>query len=163
LKTKSAKNVANKFEQILSEENEVPEKIQTDEGTEFALIKRELAPKYKFKLFHTYNRETKAVRAERFIQTLKLMIRRVLTTFGSYNYIKYLSVIVECYNESPHLGLFGKSPKDLYVHRKKLNEFCLLSVLNRSKPMRNLLHVGDRVRLSHIKITFLTNQVCDVG
>jgi hypothetical protein len=86
LKTKSAKNVANKFEQILSEENEVPEKIQTDEGTEFALIKRELAPKYKFKLFHTYNRETKAVRAERFIQTLKLMIRRVLTTFGSYNY-----------------------------------------------------------------------------
>jgi hypothetical protein len=49
LKTKSAKNVANKFEQILIEENEIPEKIQSDEGTEFAIIKRELAAKYNFK------------------------------------------------------------------------------------------------------------------
>ena len=75
-------------EQILTEENEVPEKIQSDEGTEFASIKCELAAKYKFKLFHTYNRETKAVHAERFMQTLKLIIRRVLTTFGSYNYTR---------------------------------------------------------------------------
>jgi hypothetical protein len=38
LKTKSAKNVANKFEQILIEEGEIPLKIQSDEGTEFTLI-----------------------------------------------------------------------------------------------------------------------------
>jgi transposase InsO family protein len=46
LKTKSARNVANKFEQILIEENEMPLKIQSDEGTEFALIKRDLGKKY---------------------------------------------------------------------------------------------------------------------
>jgi hypothetical protein len=71
LKTKSARNVGEKFEQILKDENEIPVKIQSDEGTEFALIKRDLAKKYNFTLFHTYNRETKVVHAERFIQTLK--------------------------------------------------------------------------------------------
>ena len=80
LKTKSSKNVANKFEQILQEENEVPMKIHSDEGTEFTLIKRDIAKKYGFSLFHTYNRETKAVHAERFIQTIKAVIARSTTT-----------------------------------------------------------------------------------
>jgi hypothetical protein len=152
LKTKSAKNVANKFEQILIEENEIPEKIQSDEGTEFAIIKRELAAKYNFKLFHTFNRETKAVHAERFIQTIKQMIRRTLTHFHSYNYTKYLPAIVERYNEAPHSSLFGKSPKDIYIKRRKLDEFKVLkNMLNGSRPTKNLLHVGDRVRISRVK------------
>jgi N-acyl-L-homoserine lactone synthetase len=120
LKTKSARNVANKFEQILIEEKEIPEKIQSDEGTEFAIIKHELAAKYNFKLFHTFNRETEAVHAERFIQTIKQMIHRTLTHFHSYNYTKYLPIIVERYNEAPHSRLFGKSPKDIYIKRKNL-------------------------------------------
>jgi hypothetical protein len=86
LKTKSAKNVANKFEQILIEEGEIPLKIQSDEGTEFTLIKRDLAKKYGFTLFHTYNRETKAVHTKRFIETIKAMITRSLTTLNQgYN------------------------------------------------------------------------------
>ena len=152
LKTKSAKNVCNKFEQILTEENESPQQIHCDEGTEFALIKKPLAPKYKFKVFHMYNRETKAVHAERFIQTFKQIICRTLTTLGGgYNYTRYLLAILERYNESPHWGLFSAAPIDLYVHEKipknfKLN--VLKSMLNGTQPTQNLLHVGDCVRLA---------------
>ena len=74
LKNKSGRNVANKFEDILLENKATPQKVQCDEDTEFSLIKHVLAPKYNFTVFHTYNRETKAVYAERFIQTLKQMI-----------------------------------------------------------------------------------------
>ena len=89
----------------------------------------------------------------------------MLTTLDSgHRYIRYLPLIVERYNESPHRGLFNKSPKYLYVDGKKLSEFRLLkSMLNRLKPTRNLLRVGDRVRLLRIKITFLKNPVYNVG
>ena len=98
LKNKTANNVANKFEEILLENKTRPQKVQCDEGTEFSLIKRRLAPKYNFTVFHTFNRETKAVHAERFIQTLKQMIQRTLTTLDlGHRYIKYLPLILERY------------------------------------------------------------------
>jgi hypothetical protein len=37
LKNKSARNVANKFEEILLENKATPQKVQCDEGTEFSL------------------------------------------------------------------------------------------------------------------------------
>jgi IS30 family transposase len=48
LKNKNAYNVCNKFEQISTEQGEYPKKIQADEGTEFALIKKKTKPKIRF-------------------------------------------------------------------------------------------------------------------
>ena len=127
LKTKTAKNVANKFEELLV--HGVPKTIQSDEGTEFAIIRKALAKKYGFKVFHTYNRETKAVHAERFIQTLKQSIRRVLTVLGDKRrYIQYLPTIVERYNEAPHRGIFYCKLVDLYVHQKIPNFYMLAAM-----------------------------------
>jgi hypothetical protein len=153
LKTKSSKNVANKFEQILQEENEVPMKIHSDEGTEFTLIKRDIAKKYGFSLFHTYNRETKAVHAERFIQTIKAMIARSTTTLNQgQKYIQNLQTIVERYNESPHRALYNLSPYDVYKNGKIPNEFQNLKKrLNNSTPTTQLLKQGDIVRIARIK------------
>jgi thioredoxin-related protein len=153
LKTKSARNVANKFEQILLEEDETPLKIQSDEGTEFALIKRDLAKKYNFQLFHTYNRETKAVHAERFIETLKEMIRRSLSTLNQgYNYIQNLDLIVERYNESPHKSLYNLTRYDVYKNGKTVDEFrTLKAMLNNTKPTLRLLKKGDSVRIARLK------------
>ena len=146
LKTKLAKNVANKFEQILIEEGEIPLKIQSDEGTEFTLIKRDLAKKYGFTLFHTYN-------AERFIETIKAMITRSLTTLNQgYNYIKNLQLIVERYNKSPHRGIHNLTPIDVYKKGKAVDDFHRLkSILNNSKPTRRLLKQGEVVRIARIK------------
>ena len=153
LKTKSSKNVANKFEQILQEENEVPMKIRSDEGTQFTLIKRDIAKKYGFSFFHTYNRETKAVHAERFIQTIKAMIARSTTTLNQgQKYIQNLQTIVERYNESPHRALYNLSPYDVYKNGKIPNEFQNLKKrLNNSTPTTQLLKQGDIVRIARIK------------
>jgi hypothetical protein len=153
LENKSAKNVANKLEQILIEEGEIPLKIQSDEGTEFALIKRDLSKKYGFTLFHTYNRETKAVHVERLIETIKAMITRSLTTLNQgYNYIKNLELIVERYNESPHRGLHNLTPFDVYKKGKLPDEFQKLkSILNNTKPTLKLLKQGTIVRIARTK------------
>jgi hypothetical protein len=153
LKTKSAKNVCAKFEEIIHE-NAPPKKIQADEGTEFNDIKKKLAPKYNFQLFHTQNREIKASHAERFIQTLKLMIRRTLTVVSGYRFIKYLPAIIERYNESPHRGIYNAKPVDLYKHDKipkSLTFKILKSYLNGSQPTVSLLRVGQIVRIARIK------------
>ena len=155
LKNKTANNVCNKFEQIITEAGASPKTIHADEGTEFTKIKKVLSKKYGFKLFHTQNREIKATHAERFIETLKEMIERTMTTLNTeYRYIKYLPAILERYNESPHRGIFGARPVDLYVHEKIPKNFTfniIKSQLNGSRPTKNLLQVGARVRIARIK------------
>ena len=78
LQNKSSKNVMKKFEDILLKENEFPKKIVSDEGSEFQGIRKELSKKYNFTIYNTYNREIKATHAERFIRTIKQMIRRTI-------------------------------------------------------------------------------------
>ncbi|CAB3977964.1 uncharacterized transposon-derived [Paramuricea clavata] len=159
LKTKTAKNVAAKFEEIILE-NGSPEKIQADEGTEFNNIKKILAPKYNFTLFHTQNRDIKAAHAERFIETIKNMIQSTLTMFSSYRFIKYLPLIVERYNEAPHRGVYGLKPVDLYKNEKMpafLKFKILKNYLSGSHPTTSLLRTGQTVRIARLKITFLKN------
>jgi transposase-like protein len=153
LKTKTAKNVSAKFEELILE-NGAPQKIHADEGTEFNDIRKKLGPKYNFKLFHTENREIKATHAERFIQTLKEMIRRTLTVLSGYRFVKYLPTIIERYNESPHRGIYNAKPVDLYIHGKipKFFSFKILqSYLNGSQATVSLLRMGQTVRIARVK------------
>jgi hypothetical protein len=84
---------------------------------------------------------------------LKQSIERTTTTLDlGYRYIQYLPLILERYNEAPHASLFGASPYDIYIRGKSLDQFRILKkLLNSTKATRNLLHAGDRVRLSRIK------------
>jgi uncharacterized protein YukJ len=66
--------------------------------------------------------------------------------------VHYLPTIVEKYNESPHKGIFGYTPKQLYLEGLKLNQIKVFKkLLNGSKPTKNLLKTGDKVRLARIK------------
>ncbi|CAB3978331.1 uncharacterized transposon-derived [Paramuricea clavata] len=153
LKTKTARNVARKFEDILIKEKEIPLKIQSDEGTEFALIRRDLCKKYGFTLFHTYNRETKAVHAERFIETLKQSIMRSMTGIDKgYRYIENLKSVVERYNEAPHRGIYNLTPFDVYKRGKQPDTYRRLKTIlsDNPKPVR-LLKQGQHVRIARIK------------
>ena len=115
MKVKSANNMYNKFVSILNEEcvkqcNSTPELIQTDEGTEFALVKKSSED---IQLFHTHNREMKGSMVERLVRELKWMMR--FTVMDDENYMDYLDVIVEHYNELPHSSLGDHlSPCDVY-------------------------------------------------
>ena len=159
LKNKTSKNVGEKFEQILKESEEIPSKIQCDEGTEFQRIRHELSRKYSFEVFSTYNREIKASHAERVIQTLKTMVRRVLTVLSSNsskeerNYTGFLPLIVQRYNESPHRGLRGLRPIDVFFGTKKISlKHRLLDEINKNpRVTKEILKIGTVVRIARAK------------
>ena len=97
-KVRSANNMYNKFVSILNEEylkysNSAPKLIQTDKGTQFALVKKKYGKDNR--LFHTHSREIKGSMVEGLIRELKQMMRRFLTV------IHYLDAIVEQYNKAP--------------------------------------------------------------
>lgn len=72
LKNKRTNNAGKKFEEIIkSNGGSFPEKMQSDEGTEFPKVCGELSDRHGFRVFHTYNWEIKAYHGERAIQTLK--------------------------------------------------------------------------------------------
>ena len=148
VKNKTSKNVSSKFFDVLSKEGVTPRKIQCDEGNEFSVIKRE-AGDYGYTVFHTYNREIKASHVERVIQTLKTMVRRVLTVFDTYRYREMLPTIVSRYNNSPHSSLFGLTPKQVYRGEKDVSEVQKLRRIMRNPVVtRTILKRGHRVRIS---------------
>ena len=82
--------------------------------------------KYNIKLYSTYNRGTKAVYAERVLQTLKTKIFRALTHYNSKNYMQFLEGIVKSYNSSSHKGLLGDTPVNVHGMKDR-NEIDELS------------------------------------
>ena len=124
LKNKTSKNVCEKFEQILKESEEIPSKIQCDEGTEFQKIRHDLSRKYSFEVFSMYNREIKASHAKHVIQILKTMVRRLLTVLSSNlskerDYTGFLPLIVHHYNKLPNQGLRSLCLIDMFFRTKK--------------------------------------------
>ena len=152
IKKKNAINVGKKFESILLESGEHPQKIQCDEGTEFQEIRKNISKKYGFSVFHTFNREIKAAHVERVIQTLKTMVRRVLTLTGEFNYEQFLPAILQRYNDSPHKSLFGLTPHQVYVKGIKVKKYkTLQKLINKPIPTKIILKKGNRVRIARLK------------
>ena len=93
---------------IILESGRKPQKIQTDQGTEFfnkhfkALMKEE-----EIQLYNTYN-ETKASVVERVIRTLKTRMWRYFTAKKTMRYIDVLPDLVDSYNRSKHRSIQKK-------------------------------------------------------
>lgn len=157
LKKKSAKNTAVKFEKILKKKNGgYPKKIQCDEGSEFQDIRKLLSKRYGFSVFSTYNREIKASHVERVIGTLKQMVQRVITMTGESDYKKYLPIILNRYNNSPHKSLGGETPAIIYSGKKK-NKIARVLIRKMLTPVSfttHLLKEGAKVRITKAKKIF---------
>ena len=154
LKKKTAKNVENKFENILKKAKISPMKIQCDEGTEFQNIRKNLSKKYNFSVFHTHNREIKASHVERVIGTLKTMVRRVLTVTQQFDYYTYFPIIIERYNNSPHSSLAGFTPHEVYnktKKEKKIKQIMLRKMITPVIFTKTVLKEGTRVRIARQK------------
>ena len=101
LKNKTGLSLVDAFKTILSSGRK-PEKIITDQGTEFfnkhfkALLKDE-----DIELYNTYN-ETKASVVERLIRTLKTRMWRYFTAKKTMRYIDTLPDLVYSYNHTVH-------------------------------------------------------------
>lgn len=166
LKNKSGATLKVAFKDIFSE-GRVPEKLQTDQGTEFenstvGIYLHSMGVRQ----FATRNRQIKCAVVERFNRTLKGRIYKYMTANGTEEYLDVLDDIVESYNKTRH-GVTKMRPIDVDLDdlddrdRVFKNTYgftnlreLILHQVQRNKTIVPELHPGDLVRISKLRATF---------
>ncbi len=153
LKNKTGPSLVEAFELILKSGRK-PQKIQTDQGTEFfnrpfkALMKQE-----DIQLYNTYN-ETKASVVERLIRTLKTKMWRFFTAKKTRRYIDMLDDLAYSYNHSKHRSI-KKKPANVTTENEQEVWLNLYGDRPTSKKrVKYKFSVGDKVRISKMKRKF---------
>ncbi len=118
LKNKTGLEVTKAFESI-RKENRIPQKLQTDKGSEFFYKHfQQLMKKYNIHNFATAS-DVKASVAERFNRTLRGRMSRFLTTINSKRYYDILQDLIDGYNASYHKSI---KMRPLDVHKENKTE-----------------------------------------
>ena len=147
LKDKTGPTLVKAFKIILASGRK-PEKIMTDQGTEFlnrhfrALMKEE-----DIELYNTYN-ETKASIVERLIRTLKTKMWRYFTAKKTMRYVDMLPDMVYSYNHSVHRSIKAK-PADVTSANEKEVWYTLYGDHNTVSNVKYKFKIGDQVRISN--------------
>ena len=102
LKDKKGVTITNAFQSILDNSERKPNKIWTDQGSDFynAHFKKWL--KYNDIIMYSTHNERKSIVAERFIRTLKNKIYKHMTAISKNIYYDVLDDIVDEYNNTYH-------------------------------------------------------------
>lgn len=110
---KSAESVATNFEDFISSGNRIPEKVQTDRGTEFVNeIFRQVCRKYNINCFTTRNSVVKAAVVERANRTLKSKLYKYFTAQNTLNWVNVLDNMTKAYNSRWHRTIKAR-PRDV--------------------------------------------------
>ena len=162
LRSKNSKDVSNKFDEIIGK-NGVPDTIHSDKGGEFSEIRKNakngiFGKNVKYRSSENY--EMKSVMIERFIRTLRMMISNVL--YGLYGktegrYTNILDKIIEKYNKTPHKGIDGNNPYDIYEGNISLSKIFRYKKYFEFYPFYKrgmILKEGQRVRIARLKSRF---------
>ena len=112
IKDKKGASIVNAFRKILSDSNRKPNKIWTDQGSEFYNNSfKDFLKKNNIEIYSTYN-EGKSVVAERFIRTIKTKIYKYMTAISKNIYYHALDDIVSKYNNAVH-GTIKMKPNEV--------------------------------------------------
>ena len=153
LKNKTGPSLVEAFKLILKSGRK-PQKIQTDQGTEFfnrpfkALMKQE-----DIQLYNTYN-ETKASIVERLIHTLKTKMWRFFTAKKTRRYIDMLNDLAYSYNHSKHRSIKKKPVNVTIKNEQEVWHTLYGDRPTRKKKVKYKFFVGDQVRISKMKRKF---------
>ena len=155
IKNKTGKEVMRAFRNIF-DTGRVCQRLQTDEGREFANRFVQHLLNIRNIRFFTVKSQFKAAVCERFNRTLKSKMWRYFTRHGTYRWVDVLPELMAAYNASIHRSI-GMAPND--VTEDVEHELWLKQerkgpqkVTNREPKTRFV--VGDEVRLSKTKKVF---------
>ena len=172
LKTLKGDEMVIVLEKILTETDEKPEILRTDQGSEYKNHSfNNLLNENKIKHVYTYY-ETKANYAERVIKTIKNKIMKYLSEKETLRWIDILSDLTYGYNNSIHRSI-NMSPKDAssmnqyllwkfqYDNLKYPRSFFGVKKQSKNPKLLQTLNknffkfkVSDRVKISHLKRMF---------
>ena len=142
-KDKKGTTISNSFRGILANSKRKPNKIWTDQGSEFYNI--QFKKWFNIEIYLTHN-EGKSIVAERFIRTLKNKIYKYKAANSENVYFNVLNDIVDEYNNTYHKTIKMK-PIDA-----KSDSFAEYNEGSNEKDPK--FKVGDHVRISKIKNIF---------
>lgn len=111
LKFKTAVDVKNAFLKIFKDAKIVPDKLETDQGSEF-LGNRKFFKETKI-FFKIKTGQNKASYAEHGIYLVKRRLYRLLRSFSVNQWAKYLSQVVLNINNTPNSGIGGLKPSQI--------------------------------------------------
>jgi transposase InsO family protein len=166
LKNKNASTLKVAFKEIFSHKR-VPEKLQTDQGTEFEnRILGVYLHSMGVKHFTTTNRQIKCAVVERFNRTLKNLLYKYMTARRTKEYLDVLQDFVASYNRTKH-GVTKMRPIDVGVYDLEDRERVfkntygytnlrelIMHQVNRDKSNSSDIKKGDLVRVAKLRKTF---------
>lgn len=123
LHSKNAKEILFVFKKFLENINMRISKLISDSGKEYNEIKKYNNAKHLFHYFQTnasQNTHTTLSRVDRFIRTLREILKEYYNTAKYPNWVPILDVIVKRYNRTFHSSLFLEDPKR---RRKRKGKF----------------------------------------
>ena len=152
LKNKSGVDVKKAFEKVFKQR--IPDKLQTDRGTEFTNPNvQNYLKSLGVHFFTTFNTTFKCSIVERFNRTLKSKMYKYFTAKGTRNYLEVLPKLIDSYNHTIHRSIktqpanvTDKNKKDVFFnlyHCKDEREYLL------SKHHTNKLQPDQTVRMSY--------------
>lgn len=113
LHTKDAREVLYAFKIFLRDIDMRIAKLMSDMGKEYNKIKDYNEKHHLFHYFQanaSQNMHTTLSRVDRFIRTLRSIIRQYYTLAYEPNWVVMLRTLVDCYNNTPHNSLFLRDP-----------------------------------------------------
>jgi hypothetical protein len=151
LRDKTGRSLVEAFTEIFAE-GRVPDRLQTDKGTEFLnRVFQSFLKTHGVKHFVTHNVETKASIAERFNRTLKTRMWRYFTRKGTQHYLDVLANLVRAYNHSHHRSI-GRTP--VSVSEENVADVLQQLYGHGGKDPVAKFREGELVRISKARRTF---------
>ena len=151
LKTKQGQELVKAFQTILSSGRK-PNKLQTDQGTEFLNRVFQKFLRENNIDFFTVNSGLKASVVERFNRTFKNKMYKYFTAKNTLTYIDVLPKLVKSYNNTYHRSIKMKPSQVTKSNEAKVWDTLYGNDVD--KRVRYKFQVGDRVRISKVKRMF---------
>lgn len=154
IRKKTGIEVVQALDAIFSDSNRVPEKLQSDQGKEFANSDfKTLMRQKKINHFFATDGTIKCAIVERFNGTIRARIYRYLHHANTGKFIDVLDEIIQSYNESFHRTI-GMSP----VEVNDENSSLVLKNIRKTHPKSKINYkpftVGSKVRIRREKGIF---------
>lgn len=113
LKRKLGSHVAEAFEKLYRREKKIPQRLQTDEGTEFLNTEtRAVFRKHNIHHYYTHS-PMKAAIIERFIRSIRMIMAKFLHARKTRRYVDDLDNLITIYNNRKHRSLFKLAPTEV--------------------------------------------------
>ena len=153
LKSKSGSEILKAFSTILEENHRNPQKLRSDQGTEFTNAPSQQYLEKQNIHFYTAKNEPKSAIIECYNRTLKGKMYRHFTALNILQYVDILHDLVNSYNGTFHRSI-GMAPNQVSLLNVGLVRRCLQkNSLKETKKMYKYT-TGDYVRLSLTKRLF---------